>query len=105
MWAESPTGGRQFRFRNQTPEGLSMNEKKKRSTAEAINSQAAELALMRMLLMALADQVPDKEMLISDFLQMSEDQEMRALYSTHPESFFASLQETRKTYLKVLRMS
>lgn len=50
MGVESPTGGRQFRFRNQTPEGLSMNttpEAPQAGTPEffAVRQVAAELML------------------------------------------------------------
>jgi hypothetical protein len=60
--------------------------------------QTAELALLRILVVALCDQAPDKRRLLEAFERDSEDHSVRAMFSTLPEEFFQSLESTRQIY-------
>lgn len=69
----------------------------------AINRQTADTAALRLLLIAMARQIPDKVRLIRDFSEMAEDHEIHTIYSTMPDSFFEQLRTTRATWLQVLQ--
>jgi hypothetical protein len=65
---------------------------------EALNAQAAELAIMRLLLNAALRQLPNQRLLLSNFREMAEDNEVRAMYSSSPETFFEEFRRQRAAW-------
>lgn len=70
--------------------------------ANIVNAQAAELTLLRIMVMALHDQVPDKTAFLRTFDTTTEDHSVRTMFSTHPESFFQDFEALRAAYRKIL---
>jgi len=70
--------------------------------ARVINRQAADLAIVQLIVMAVCRQVPDKNLLLADFEEMAEDHTIRTLFSGRPETFFQALEESRRTWRGLL---
>ncbi|HXF65636.1 MAG TPA: hypothetical protein VNK67_02910 [Burkholderiales bacterium] len=68
----------------------------------AINSQAAHVAALELVVIALCRQVPRKAKLVRDFEAMAEDHEIRTLYSRRPESFYEAFASARDFWRKQL---
>lgn len=68
----------------------------------ALNAQAAELAVIRLLLNAALRQFPDQPLLLANFQEMAEDNEVRAMYSDRPEAFFQAFQQHRSVWAALL---
>lgn len=69
---------------------------------DRINSQEAEIALLRLLIGALVKQTLNPRQLIADFSEASEDSAVRAMNSAMPEAFFQGVLEQRDHWLRVL---
>jgi len=69
---------------------------------EHIQRQAGELLALRLLVGAIAQQVPNIAKLIQDFSEMSEDSTVRTMYAAMPEPFFQELQTHRKVWVELL---
>lgn len=63
-----------------------------------LNSHAAELAVIRLLLNAALRQLPDQRVLLANFNEMAEDNEVRAMFSDMPESFFQAFRQHRSVW-------
>lgn len=70
--------------------------------AKSLNSQAAELAVIRLLLNATLRQIPDLRLLRYNFNEMAEDNEVRAMFSSMPEVFFDEFRQHRAVWLELL---
>ncbi len=70
--------------------------------SKVVNSQAADLAIMRLLLAAALRQLPDQPLLLQNFREMAEDHAVRTMYSGMPESFFQALQTHREAWETIL---
>ena len=69
---------------------------------DVVNGHAAELALLRIMVMALYDYVPNKQEFLRSFDTMTEDHSVRNMYSALPEAFFQEFESLRSGYRKIL---
>lgn len=71
----------------------------------AINRDTAgDIACMRLLISAMAQQIPNRTKLIKDFDEQVEDTAVRTMFSTMPEGFFEGLQNAASVWRSVLTM-
>lgn len=75
---------------------------KPEQVARVLNGHAAQLALLRLLIEAMARQAPDLPLLLRNFSAMAEDNEVRAMYSDMPESFFETFRQHRCAWEQLL---
>jgi len=73
------------------------------SLAKVVHKQAADLAVMRLLIGVLLQQAPNKQKLIHDFGEMAEDHSIRAMYSSMPEEFFQEFENIRSVWFRLLQ--
>lgn len=76
---------------------------KNMAVIRAMNAQAAELCVLRLLVMALAKQSPDAKALLAGFSDLSEKQVVRAMYSERSEKFYESVESFGEDWRKYLQ--
>lgn len=70
--------------------------------ANVVNAHAAELSLLRIMVIALHDQIPDKAAFLRTFDTTTEDHSVRTMFSNRPETFFQEFESLRSAYRKLL---
>jgi hypothetical protein len=71
-------------------------------TSKRLDSMEADLALLRILALALFEQSPARNLVLDQFSKDAESHTVDSLKSPMPESFVAAFEDTRTVYLALL---